>query len=434
MKQSQEEFSEVNARLPDGAAAALESLLHSQTFVSRPRLREFLEFVGTAALEGRANEIKEQAIGVKVFGRPKDYSVHDDTIVRVTARQLRQKLAEYHMHEGRTSALTIEIPRGTYVPVFREREQATEFQPAPLESGDQVGGGPRDSRTTKWLGWAVALGLSVLCAVLLAALAWQKPVPGPTLLGLLQSSPAQTVSVVCGDGVVQVFKDLTGEAPTLEAYESNAYLVDPKVIAVVGENNPVWEELKHRQLLASGSLQSLTRLVRAMPEGHISARHPREVTVRDFVDGSAILLSGPFANPWVQLFEPRLNFRIVQDETHQVYIHNVHPEPGELNEYRLRNSDEKRISYARLAFMPNLGGKGRVLLIGGPSSTLMELMGSAVSDPGFLRQMAERFGAASPEALPYCEILMEVEEMASAPVKTRVVAVRRLDQATDALK
>ena len=434
MKQSQEEFSDVNVCLPDGAAAALESLLHSQTFESRPRLREFLRFVGTAALEGRANEIKEQAIGVRVFGRPQDYSVHDDTIVRVTARQLRQKMEEYYLHEGSTSTLTIEIPRGTYVPVFREREQTIGSRPEALADAGKNSPGSREIRLTKWLGWAVAVAMAILCAILVATPAWRQPAPAPTLLGLIQASPGHTVTVVCGDGVVQVFKDLTGDAPTLEAYESDAYLVDPKVLSVVGENNPVWEQIKNRQLLASGSLQSLTRLVRAMPEGHISARHPREVTVRDFVDGSAILLSGPFANPWVQLFEPKLNFRIVQDETHQVYIHNVHPEPGELNEYRLRTSDEKRITYARLAFMPNLGGKGRILLIGGPSSTLMELMGSAVSDPGFLRQMAERFGAGSPEALPYCEILMEVEEMASAPVKTRVVAVRRLDQATDGLK
>jgi hypothetical protein len=56
----------------------------------------------------------------------------------------------------------------------------------------------------------------------------------------------------------------------------------------------------------------------------------------------------------------------------------------------------------------------------------MELIGSAVSSPQFLRQLADRLGAEESGSLPYCEMLLEVEEIAGAPVRTRIVAARRV--------
>jgi hypothetical protein len=419
--------------------AALEAVLSSRAFESRARLREFLQFVGKAALEGRAAEIKEQAVGVEVFGRPPDYPVHDDTIVRVTARQLRQKLEEYYQTEGKDAAWVIEIPRGTYVPVFRERALAEtpalppepEGFPVPASSAAMEPSPPAGKAKPlgrfSWGGWMVAL---VLCAVALFLVLWKAPFaeerPPATLLSLMQTAPGQRVSVVCGDAVVQIYKDLVGDAPSVPEYENGSYLKHPALLASVAKDSRLWESVHTRQLVATGSVQALSRLVRAIPEGHLSVRHPREVGVRDFVDDNVILLSGPFANPWVQLFEPKLNFRVVQDARKTVYVQNTSPAPGESAEYRNHEEGPKRINYARLAYLPNLGGKGRILLIGGPSAPLMELIGSAVSSPQFLRQLADRLGAEESGSLPYCEMLLEVEEIAGAPVRTRIVAARRV--------
>jgi hypothetical protein len=57
----------------------------------------------------------------------------------------------------------------------------------------------------------------------------------------------------------------------------------------------------------------------------------------------------------------------------------------------------------------------------------MEIMGTAASDPEFLRALAQRFGISDPRALPWCELLMEVKEMAAAPMQTRIVAFRRVE-------
>jgi|GEM_PF-993797 len=426
MARIQEVSATVNDGFPPEAAAALDQLLQSSTLGGRPRLREFLWYVGQKTLEGRAEDIKEKNIGIEVFGRHADYSAQDDTIVRVTARQLRQKLEEYYREEGREAAWIVEIPRGTYVPTFRPRSLVEACEPQGPQSAEPTDLVPVDTRRTTWTGWAVAGVLAIALVCLLAVRFWPEPAPEPTMLSLLQNVPGQGVSVVCGDGVVQIFKDLTGDAPTVEAYESGAFKNDPALLAAIGTGNPVWAQVKDRQLVATGSIQSLARLVRGGLFGKISVRHPQEIGVRDLVDGSAILLSGPFANPWVQLFEHKLNFRIIQDDQHQAFIANTSPHPGEASEYRNRRLAGKRISYARMAYMPNLSGKGRVLLIGGPSASLMELMGDAVSEPAFLKQIAARLGKENPRDLPYCEFLMEVDEVAGAPVTTRLLAIREL--------
>ena len=56
----------------------------------------------------------------------------------------------------------------------------------------------------------------------------------------------------------------------------------------------------------------------------------------------------------------------------------------------------------------------------------MEMMGTAVTDPAFFRDLAGRLGSADPLEVPYFEVLMEVMEMADAPVQTRIVAIRRV--------
>jgi TolB-like protein len=78
--------------------------------------------------------LKESIIGVEFFGRPPDYDVRQDSVVRNEAGKLRARLAEYYVAEGAADALFIELPKGGYKPVFRQIEKATVPVPAPSES------------------------------------------------------------------------------------------------------------------------------------------------------------------------------------------------------------------------------------------------------------------------------------------------------------
>ena len=69
-------------------------VLDSESFSKAHSLRRFLAYVVDETLAGRADTLKEYAIGVEVFGRGEGFDPRADTIVRVQARRLRSKLEQ----------------------------------------------------------------------------------------------------------------------------------------------------------------------------------------------------------------------------------------------------------------------------------------------------------------------------------------------------
>ncbi len=139
--------------------AELQKVLSSKGFVRNDRLSGFLRFVVEQELSGRGDELKESIIGVEYFGRPPDYDVRQDSVVRNEAGKLRARLAEYYVAEGAADGLIIELPKGGYKPAFRHIEKATAPGPGPAGSWGRV---------LIWL--AAALAGS---AIVLAVLWWQ---------------------------------------------------------------------------------------------------------------------------------------------------------------------------------------------------------------------------------------------------------------------
>ena len=117
--------------------AALERVRKSYTLAGSEKLVLFLSFVVETALRGDAHYLKETIIGVSVFGRVPDYDPKADTIVRSQAWRLRSKLSEYYRTEGAQDPVIIDIPRGSYVPVFfrrnRDARKTSSTHPVPCE-------------------------------------------------------------------------------------------------------------------------------------------------------------------------------------------------------------------------------------------------------------------------------------------------------------
>jgi len=116
---------------PDPAAVAseLERIAASPSFRKAEQCVRLLRYVTDRALEGRANELKEYTLGVAVFERPDSFDPRTDPIVRLEARRLRLKLAEYYQQEGLDDSVVIELPKGAYIPHFRSRRALPEDPP-----------------------------------------------------------------------------------------------------------------------------------------------------------------------------------------------------------------------------------------------------------------------------------------------------------------
>ena len=120
--------------MSDRDARVVEELgrvLASEPFVASPMLAAFLRFVVEETLAGRGDRLKAYTIAVGALGRSDDFDPNDNPLVRVQARRLRQALERWYLTDGRSAALMIELPLGTYVPSFVERTVSPEPPAAP---------------------------------------------------------------------------------------------------------------------------------------------------------------------------------------------------------------------------------------------------------------------------------------------------------------
>ena len=122
---------------------ALAKILASDTFARSERSREFLRYLVEREQAGESERLKGYAIGIDVFGRDAEFDPATDAVVRVQAGRLRELLGQYYESEGADAPIRILIPRGGYVPVYTELEQASATDeasanadaPPPLKAG-----------------------------------------------------------------------------------------------------------------------------------------------------------------------------------------------------------------------------------------------------------------------------------------------------------
>jgi hypothetical protein len=96
----------------------LENILSSPYFKSADRCKQFLRYVVQSKLDGHTERLKERIIGTDVFQRPPGYATGDDPVVRVQAGEVRRRLERYYQEATQTRSLRIELPVGSYSPVF----------------------------------------------------------------------------------------------------------------------------------------------------------------------------------------------------------------------------------------------------------------------------------------------------------------------------
>jgi hypothetical protein len=114
---------EDRGRDPQAIREQLQRIVVSPVFLHSERLRRFLTHCVEAELSGRVDDLKQYAIGVVAFDRPKHYNHAEDPIVRVEARRLRKKLDEYYQTLGSADPVVIDVPKGGYLPVFTKRRR-----------------------------------------------------------------------------------------------------------------------------------------------------------------------------------------------------------------------------------------------------------------------------------------------------------------------
>jgi hypothetical protein len=405
-------------------------------------LSKFLLYVIAKTLEGREREITEHQIGVRVFDRRPGYSTVEDNIVRNYARQLRKRLADHFAGEGSAEPLRIDIPLGGYVPVFASAADmgcATKahrlFAPVSIEikaahdraesPGAAVAGGPNWKR---WLLGACLLAVysvALVCATRYAGTrgrtSARSPDPVHSLWAALFQGSANTY-IVPADAGFNLLEDLSHRPLALADYIQSGYLELP----LSGVDAHSAGDLRSQQFTSFVDLQTVAALAR-LPEyepQRVLLRFPRDLRIDDLKNANAVLIGSVGSNPWAALAENSGNFRIVYDQgMESATILNAHPQSGEDSSYVSHWNAPAHDTYALIAFLPNLGGGGHLLLLQGLDVAGTQAAAETLLHPAAIEPIL-RHATRSDGSLRFFEILLRSSSIESNSAGTQVIASR----------
>jgi hypothetical protein len=155
---------------PAAVRLQLEQILAGPHFRNSRRYPAFLRYVVERTLSGAAAELKERNIAVDVFAREPSYDPSIDPIVRITAGEVRKRLAQYYQQPGRDSEIRIELPLGSYQPEFIVPVLSEATPPPPALVPISV----RRWGFSRWLAICLATGLLAVSATV-AFRKWPRP-------------------------------------------------------------------------------------------------------------------------------------------------------------------------------------------------------------------------------------------------------------------
>jgi hypothetical protein len=96
----------------------LERLVSNSYFSHSRRFPTFLRYVVSETLAGNTEQLKERTLGIEIFGKDADYDTSTEPIVRVTAAEIRKRIAQYYQDAGHEQEMRLSLPPGSYVPHF----------------------------------------------------------------------------------------------------------------------------------------------------------------------------------------------------------------------------------------------------------------------------------------------------------------------------
>ena len=411
-------------------------IVASRSFAKSGFLSGFLLYVCEREITGKTREITEHQIGVHVFGRRPGYSPGEDNIVRNYARQLRQRLDQYFLEEGKDEELRVSIPRGKYVPVY----SSNRFQDWPRlvepehEGNDGVAlqsiaataisAHPSRSR----LGPVLYFGLSILFALLtIAWMAMHRVSSQPAdlshpLWAQLFDKNRQTLIVPSDDGIVMI-QNLTGHLVPLSEYINRDYLSLKSPYNIDPQN---MRDLDAQRYTNETDLNAVLRFSRLPQAGadHLTVRYSRDLHMEDLKDANVILLGSSFSNPWVELFQKNLNFEFeYEPHPNSSQIVNRRPQAGEAPAYANDASGPSHRTYAVVALVPNLNNTGWVLLVEGLTMAGTQAAVDTVFNRGVMGPLLANFRNTE-NSLNSFEILIETRSFGSDSPQANILATR----------
>lgn len=419
---------------PDPRRQVVRRVLASPHFSKSRRLSSLFEHVCDLTLAGRADEIHEQSLGEAVFGRPRDYDSTADGIVRTQASRLRQRLDLYFSEDGIDEPMRISIPRGSYIPLFESRSvEEPRFSPSPVpatipSAAPALPAAIKRSRPA-YFAWSLVVALAVVLAALVLRDERPKMVRvvrlTPHAFWSQMFVPGDRTLLVPGDSSLVIWQGMKNRNIDLTEYVSGTYRA-PNPIAPATSMEALAANIagaRYTSIVDLEAAQSLALIADSQKSG-LEVRYPRELRPNDLKQGNLILVGISEADPWVTLFERDMNFVFyINREKHVLSVLNKSPRANEPEKWDSSGLDRQHRIYAVVAYLPNLGGNGNVLILEGTTMAGTECAWDFVSDDSKLQPFLQKIQRPDGK-VPYFEVVLGTNNISGSAVDGTVLAMR----------
>lgn len=290
-------------------------ILSSTLFRNSKRFPAFLRYTVDHALAS-PDPLKERTIGHQVFARDPGYDTGQDPVVRMTAAEVRKRLAQYYQQTEHQAELIVAFQPGSYVPEFFQ-PPAPPAGPEPVVKAPETG--PPVEATRGWR----TFPLSVMVPAALATLA--------TVL-LLIVLAAGRPNTIQDNAVARFWAPLvSSSSPVLICIGDPSRPRDqPEASAGQGSENP--EDLTIPDFLRGNSVRYTDAVSVALISGELRSRgkdfrvrRPSATELKDLRDGPVVLVGG-FNNPWTLKLSEGLRFTLASNADAPYIRDREHPE------------------------------------------------------------------------------------------------------------
>jgi hypothetical protein len=412
-------------------------IVDSPHFRKSPRLSQLLLYLSEQTLLNRTELLTEHTIAMRVFEREADFNPGVDTIVRSHMVRLRQKLENYAVENHGTASMQLAIPKGDYLVRFERIAPSTAVQAEPrriaapeLPVAMQYDlSGRRKINYLAVACWTLSLIVLVLLGILALVLHRSgklleraQTIPHPLWSKVFQTH--QNTTFVAADSGLVLLHRMTQKDTTLAEYLTRNFEEATRPLSPARTAEVL--NIAERRYTSFVDLNTFRRLQQlAFVRGaQLDAKYARDVQMDQLKQGNLILSGARGANPWLELYEPELNFVGANDGVqHKFSFINRHPQAGETAEFSVSEVDPKQPVLGVLAFLPNLDRTGNALIIEGNSMAGTEAISDFLFEDAALLPFLEKIKKAD-GSLPHFEVLVESNSVNGSAGPFHILAYR----------
>jgi hypothetical protein len=454
----------------------LEDVVEGVAFKGSHRSALFLKHVIHQSIAGNFESLKERVIGMELFGRSPSYVTGEDAIVRVTANDVRKRLQQHYGKYGSASEFRINLPLGSYIPEIIYRQQSelgphnadeehvgpaarseeydaqrdsefvslasqkpvVEVAPAPkfeaAPSGDRPPGLAVGRAGPGWVTFALVV-LAVIAGSVAATryvLRSERSLAVATPSGSVRDfwgqffdKPNEELKIVYADPSFALWQDLRGMNLDLGDYLNRQYL---------NVNGDKLFNVAMRRVTSPADMALSTHLAALAGRfgGQVDPEFARDASTDFLRHGNLVLIGSRRSNPWVQVYEPGLNFVLGQDpQTGAPLFQNRSPRPGEASEYGIpamfdtqKVEERTFVSYAVVALLRGCGGRGMTVIAEGLNTQATQAAGDLTTDPPRLDLLLQSIGHKPGTNVAPFEALIQVTSLPGEYDNPKVIAFR----------